>query len=371
MNIFQGKDRVPYCPSCYDRGCKPQPCPPQPCPCPPQPCPPGPPPCTVSIVPVPGPTGPTGPAGPFGPQGPTGPQGIPGPTGPTGPAGAAGPTGPTGPQGIQGLAGVTGPTGPAGAAGPTGPTGPQGIQGPAGVTGPTGPAGVTGPTGPTGPQGIQGPTGPTGPQGPTGPTGPRGPEGEDGAAGTAASVQVGTVTTGAPGSQASVTNSGTSQAAVLNFTIPRGADGAGGAPVDLLSTYSVPPQAGSSGTALLFDRNAQAYGTSLSHTANTSAVTVSQPGVYSVSFHGNIGPVSGVTFPETITLSLYQSGAAVPGAAALHTFHTSTETAAVSFAIPVTVSAAPAQLSVVGSGGSFSYSGITLNVSRLGSIPTS
>jgi hypothetical protein len=39
---------------------------------------------------------------------------------------------------------------------------------------------------------------------------------------------VGTITTGAPGTQASVTNSGTSSAAVLNFTIPQGATGAAG-----------------------------------------------------------------------------------------------------------------------------------------------
>ena len=50
--------------------------------------------------------------------------------------------------------------------------------------------------------------------------GPRGPQG------TAATVTIGTTTTGAPGSQAVVTNSGTSSAAVLNFTIPKGDTGA-------------------------------------------------------------------------------------------------------------------------------------------------
>lgn len=52
--------------------------------------------------------------------------------------------------------------------------------------------------------------------------------GPTGTAGAAASVQVGTVTTGAPGSSASVVNAGTSSAAVLNFTIPAGATGATG-----------------------------------------------------------------------------------------------------------------------------------------------
>ena len=52
--------------------------------------------------------------------------------------------------------------------------------------------------------------------------------GATGPAGAAATVSVGTVTTGAAGSQASVTNSGTASAAVLNFTIPQGAAGTGG-----------------------------------------------------------------------------------------------------------------------------------------------
>lgn len=58
---------------------------------------------------------------------------------------------------------------------PQGPTGPTGLQGEIGVTGPTGP------------QGIQGEVGPTGATGP------------------APTLTIGTVTTGAPGTNASVT----------------------------------------------------------------------------------------------------------------------------------------------------------------------
>ena len=54
------------------------------------------------------------------------------------------------------------------------------------------------------------------------------PKGQPGADGQAATIAVGEVTTGAAGSQASVTNSGTENAAVLDFTIPQGADGASG-----------------------------------------------------------------------------------------------------------------------------------------------
>ena len=52
--------------------------------------------------------------------------------------------------------------------------------------------------------------------------------GKDGTDGQGATIAVGEVTTGAAGTQASVINSGTENDAVLDFTIPKGADGASG-----------------------------------------------------------------------------------------------------------------------------------------------
>ena len=70
---------------------------------------------------------------------------------------------------------------------------------------------------------IAGPPGPPGPPGPAGPAstvpGPSGP----------ATIAVGTTTTGAPGSSASVVNAGTSGNTILNFVIPRGEAGPAGA----------------------------------------------------------------------------------------------------------------------------------------------
>ena len=66
-------------------------------------------------------------------------------------------------------------------------------------------------------------------RGPAGADGRDGKDGADGAPGAAATVTVGTVTTGAPGTEAQVTNSGTENAAVLDFVIPRGAQGQSGA----------------------------------------------------------------------------------------------------------------------------------------------
>ena len=68
-------------------------------------------------------------------------------------------------------------------------------------------------------------------------------KGAKGDTGTAASIKIGSVTTGAVGSNASVTNSGTASNVVLNFTLPRGKDGAdGGVTVDAeLSDTSTNP----------------------------------------------------------------------------------------------------------------------------------
>lgn len=94
--------------------------------------------------------------------------------------------------------------------------------------------GAKGDKGDTGAQGIQGVKGDKGDKGDTGATG---------APGTAATIKVGTVTTGAAGSAASVTNSGTASNVVLDFTLPRGKDGAdGGVTVDAeLSDTSTNP----------------------------------------------------------------------------------------------------------------------------------
>jgi hypothetical protein len=98
----------------------------------------------------------------------------------------------------------------------TGPEGPQGPQGPPGATGAPGPPGAPGTPGATGL------TGDPGPQGPPGDTGPEGPEGPTGATGAAATVVPGTTDTLPAGSPATVTNSGTSSAAILDFGIPEG-----------------------------------------------------------------------------------------------------------------------------------------------------
>jgi len=66
---------------------------------------------------------------------------------------------------------------------------------------------------------------PRGEQGPAGSTGATGAQGPSGDPGVPAAISIGTVTTGAPESNATVTNSGSTSNVVLDFSIPRGPTG--------------------------------------------------------------------------------------------------------------------------------------------------
>lgn len=173
-------------------------------------------------------------------------KGEKGDVGPQGPQGLKGDKGEQGVKGEQGLKGDTGPKGETGAKGAKGDAGtPATIKVGTVKTGAAGtsvtvsnsgtdlaavfdfviPRGEKGERGLQGLQGVPGEKGDTGPQGDVGPQGPQGKQGATGAAGVAATIKVGTVTTGAAGTAAKVVNSGTTSAAVLDFTIPQGARG--------------------------------------------------------------------------------------------------------------------------------------------------
>lgn len=142
-----------------------------------------------------------------------------------------------GPQGIQGVQGIQGPQGEQGQKGDTGETGAPGqaatITVGETITGEPGTSATVENTGTSNaavlkftiPKGEKGDKGDTGPQGEQGETGATGATGETGPAGAAATINVGTTTTGEPGTQASVTNSGNTTNAVFNFTIPKGEKG--------------------------------------------------------------------------------------------------------------------------------------------------
>ena len=228
-------------------------------------------------------------AGSNGPAGLTGAQGLNGFAGPQGITGSPGPAGALGPAGLTWrgsysvnatygradavlfngatylslsggnaanqpdvspvewtLLAAAGATGASGATGSQGLTGSQGMAGVPGVAGAAGPAGVD----------FRGPWG-SGSNYPVGAAvtflgstylattanaavepdenasiwtvlAQAGATGRIGVSGNAATVQIGTVTSAAPGGSAAVSNSGTDSAAILNFTIPQGAPGAAG-----------------------------------------------------------------------------------------------------------------------------------------------
>lgn len=74
------------------------------------------------------------------------------------------------------------------------------------------------------PRGKEGPIGPTGERGPAGPEGPAGAQGLKGERGEQgpSTIKIGNVTTGDPGTEAEITNTGDEKDLVLNFKIPRG-----------------------------------------------------------------------------------------------------------------------------------------------------
>lgn len=183
---------------------------------------------------------------PRGAQGPAGADGAPGERGPQGPAGQDGAEGPQGPKGDPG------PQGPAGPEGPQGPEGPAGADGAPGAKGDPGPQGPPGEDGAPGAKGEQGPPGPAGQDGAEGPQGPAGPGvaaggttgqilrkksdadydtewvTQQGGGGDTPTFEVGSTTTGEPGSDADVQIEQTGDLVRFDFTIPRGATGAQG-----------------------------------------------------------------------------------------------------------------------------------------------
>lgn len=162
------------------------------------------------------------------------------------------------------------------------------------------PRGDVGATGSTGSAGATGGVGATGAQGNPGATGTSGSNGSNGAAAT---IAVGTVTTGSAGSSASITNGGSTSAAVFNFTIPRGDVGATGP--------AGPTTVGTANSRTL------ALGTALQATDNTkpAVFTITLTSTASFSLSGGttnnadvvIGTTSGIGTSGGQTLGKYSN----------------------------------------------------------------
>lgn len=172
------------------------------------------------------------------------------------------------------------------------------------------------------------------------------------------------MTTGDPGTDAQVTNSGTDENAILDFVIPRGETGGGGT-LDVLATVDPTVQSPGAGTALVFNDNPLVSGTSITHTAGSSTIDITQPGVYLAEFHSTVGVDAGTTIPASVRVQLQAGGAVVPGAVATHTFAASSEVATISFSVPFQVTAAPETVSVVVNEPGFNFTESALTIIRL------
>jgi hypothetical protein len=117
-------------------------------------------------------------------------------------------------------------------------------------------------------------------------------------AGPPISLSVGTVTTGSAGSSASVTQSGTAAAPVLNFTIPRGDTGATGSLAGLTASAPITYSSNTVGLADVSPSPAGTYGSS----TLIPAITVDAKGrVTSVTTNAASGGGAWSTYTPTLT----------------------------------------------------------------------
>lgn len=93
-----------------------------------------------------------------------------------------------------------------------------------------------------------------------GPRGLTGPQGETGATGDAATIEVGSVTTVPYGQNARVVNSGTSGAAVFDFTIPQGRPGEQTTKIDALTIDSMTEPSASFPVPAIGDNGSTLFG---------------------------------------------------------------------------------------------------------------
>ena len=146
---------------------------------------------------------------------------------------------------------------------------------------------------------------------PQGIAGQDGQDGQDGADGAAATIAVGTVSTLPAGSSATVTNSGTSSAAVFDFGIPQGANGDPGevieqiVPVETTTTASRPYAKDAyfvNNLGILVQATANiALGATIDST-NTTAANKTLSEALTDDMHGTFTEPAGLTAPSGITI---------------------------------------------------------------------
>ncbi|MBS4961347.1 MAG: hypothetical protein KHZ62_11135 [Clostridiales bacterium] len=137
------------------------------------------------------------------------------------------------------------------------------------------------------------------------------PQGQPGTPGQAATITVGTTTTGEAGTNAIVTNTGTAQNAVLNFTIPRGTAGSN-MPAGLAAyggLYNGSTQTLNITAANQYEQISLDSSMPLSNmTTGANGITVTQEGDYEISYSVSATGNRSVT----MTVSIRNNGIVIP-----------------------------------------------------------
>ena len=131
--------------------------------------------------------------------------------------------------------------------------------------------------------------GPTGPRGLIGPTGPAGP----------ATINIGNTTTGDSGTEAQVTNTGTEENVILNFTIPQGPTGPQGIQGEQgpQGAQGERGEQGPAGTSSL-----EAYGRKYDSNGTTISLTENVVSTIPLATSGPLKEITG-TNPNTLTIN--------------------------------------------------------------------
>lgn len=149
---------------------------------------------------------------------------------------------------------------------------------------------------------------------PRGEKGSQGEKGNDGDQGPAGSVEVGTVTASAPGSSPQVTNSGTAQAAVLDFVLPRGESGPAGPGANVVAdAYSETIDYGAGDYCINNNTLYKFTGKKLAGAWDESVVEATLVGEELSALNTKIIPVTFLDIMNDSYVRLYQSGERITG----------------------------------------------------------
>ena len=176
---------------------------------------------------------------------------------------------------------------------------------------------------------------------------------------------MGTVSTGDPGTEASVVNSGDEHNAVFDFVIPKGDVGTMGVP-EVLAATDIRSQRTRTNGALSFGSTPLSSGTAITHEADSPDIVIHQNGIYQISFYGSVRMSGCTQVPAALNVHLFQNNARIEGAVSRHVFGSNGEIASMVFSMPVRVDHVPMTLQVRSSADDFSFENAILTVTRLG-----